>query len=167
MPERVASGPEERRQQLGSQPSQGNASQATRQAIADQYPEGFSLENLTEEDLAKLPKGFPKANKAALQAVFGRFANFLPQETLSTDEPAVGNERFRLGNNREADLENRIQVATRHRRAEIASIRDQALATGDVSMLARADQPEMNLEAFLESRQQVSRARLAELRSPQ
>jgi len=181
-----------RRNQAGAERTSGNASLATRQAIADQYPEGFSVETLTEADRAKLPKGFQKANEAALEAVFGRFANFVTADAQPSDQtrsvdageeraieglaagPAVELEalvaakgRRGLGNRREQDLENRIQVAARHRRAEIASMRDRALNAGDVSMMARADRSELNLEAFLESRRESRQARVAELPTPQ
>lgn len=64
------------------------------------------------------------------------------------------------------DLARGIQVAAQQRRAEIAEIRDQAIATGQTDLLSRADEMELRLDAFVEAQQQLDRGRSGQTAAP-
>lgn len=128
-----------------NKPSNGNASKATRAAIAEQYGEygtDFTYADLDEETRAKLPPGFARADEQALMAVFGNLEALPASDSVQTDAaPRV-------------DVQQRIQAATRNRRAQISKMRDKALATGNVALLEQADRAELMLDAFVEVQQE-------------
>lgn len=74
----------------------------------------------------------PQAGQPAPNAAGGGFAQ-LPSADVAVDVGA------------------RVNAAIRHRLSEISQLRDHAVAQGDVDLLARADQMESRLSAFVEA----------------
>lgn len=85
-------------------------------------------------------------NEADLAIYDNIFGNFNPLRARAKNVPG-------------GDVARGIQVAARQRRAEIAQLRDQAIATGQTDLLVRADEMEQRLDAFVAAQQQLERGR--------
>lgn len=131
--------------------------------------------------------GFAEADVTIYDNIFGRFnpirpnaneqeagsretANGTARRSSQADQhanptaSAVASARGQGSQNR--DIARGIQVAAQQRRAEIAQIRDQAIATGQTDLLVRADEMELRLNAFVEAQQQLQRGRSGQAASP-
>lgn len=74
--------------------------------------------------------------------------------------------RGQAGSSRPETVAPGIQIAAQKRRAEIAQLRDQAIATGQTDLLARADEMEARLDAFVAAQQQIQRGQAGQPESP-
>jgi len=134
--------------------------------------------------------GFTEADVAIYDNIFGRFnpvrqsanngeagspstvvdANGVARrsprvaERANPNAPAGANARGQRPEN--VDIARGIQVAAQQRRAEIARMRDEAIATGQTDLLMRADEMELRLNAFVDAQQQLERGRSGQARSP-
>ncbi len=85
-------------------------------------------------------------------------------ERANSNTPASDNARGQGPQN--LDIASGIRVAAQKRRAEIAQMRDQAIATGQTDLLLRADEMELRLDAFVEAKQQLERGRADQANPP-
>jgi len=131
--------------------------------------------------------GFAEADVAIYDNIFGRFnpirpnaneeeagsrgtANGAARRSSQADQRA--NPNASAGANargqgpQNLDIARGIQVAAQQRRAEIAQMRDQAIATGQTDLLLRADEMELRLNAFVEAQQQLERGRAGQASPP-
>lgn len=134
--------------------------------------------------------GFTEADVAIYDNIFGRFnpirqnlnngevgasnaivdANGVARRSsqaaqrANPNAPAGANARGQRPQN--VDIARGIQVAAQQRRAEIAQMRDQAIATGQTDLLLRADEMELRLNAFVDAQQQLERGRSGQANSP-
>jgi len=131
--------------------------------------------------------GFAGADVAIYDNIFGRFNPIRPnanEQEAGSRETANGTARrssqadqhanptasaganARGQGSQNRDIARGIQVAAQQRRAEIAQMRDQAIATGQTDLLVRADEMELRLNAFVEAQQQLQRGRSGQAASP-
>jgi len=94
--------------------------------------------------------GVSQADLAIYDNIFGKFNPMRGQGGASRPETVAPG----------------IQIAAQKRRAEIAQLRDQAIATGQTDLLARADEMEARLDAFVAAQQQIQRGQAAQPESP-
>jgi len=98
--------------------------------------------------------GIAQADVAIYDNIFGRFNPIRQHANARGQGP------------QNVDIARGIQVAAQQRRAEIAQMRDQAIATGQTDLLGRADEMELRLNAFVEAQQQLQRGRSGPAASP-
>ncbi|HBJ35384.1 MAG TPA: hypothetical protein DDZ51_11665 [Planctomycetaceae bacterium] len=167
---------------------QGNA--AARGNVAAGTPNSRANAGLAIAADASRNNGFADADVAIYDNIFGRFNPIRQNDSAgedisgSTADTANGaarrssqageraNPNASAGTNargqgpQNVDIARGIQVAAQKRRAEIAQLRDQAIATGQTDLMLRADEMEMRLDAFVAAQQQLERGRPGQADSP-
>ncbi|MFO0939814.1 MAG: hypothetical protein U0930_03520 [Pirellulales bacterium] len=105
------------------------------------------------------PSGRPTSSQTA-SSIQQNSAN--PNSSTNGDTSDTDNKGLALGvtlqhrTNHGSDVAARVHQAIRLRRAEIAQIRDQALATSSIELLAKADEHEAVLNEFVSAHAQAS-----------
>ena len=149
----------------------GNASVQSRGRGPGQSAGFRSAANANAQAGFSIPPGVTQADVAIYDDIFGKFnplrqrsrhgetgASDSPRSStpltsragVPTTPPAQQAREQMLDGAASADLDfaTRVQIAAHQRRAEIAELRDQAIATGQAELMSRADAMEQRLDDF-------------------
>lgn len=148
-------------------PGFAKANDEALKAVFGQFDSVFAVERQTiaagETPTAAIPTDNSLGNSSpTLDAVASATAVSTEADNdarTTADSPRSGGLGVLMANpqaqtrSRSLNLETRIEQAVLQRRAQISKLRDAAITSGNADLLARADQWELTLEAFVEARQ--------------